>query len=98
VKGAGHLDFDSNANCLIDGRRQENIIFGNPPPDGEYIVRVDAFSMCGQTSAQWKVSVSGSDDALVLPNPATWQATDSDTRNAHGLGAGRLALDFHLPQ
>jgi hypothetical protein len=96
VAGAGHLDFDSNANCNIDGRRQENIIFGNPPPNGEYIVRVDAFSMCGQASAQWTVSVTGMDGGP-LRNPATWQATDADTRNAHGLGAGRLALDFMGP-
>ena len=27
-------------------------------------------------------------------NPATWQATDADTRGNHGLGSGRLALDF----
>jgi len=94
VAGAGHLDFDSNANCLIDGRRQENIIFGNPPPAGQYIVRVDAFSMCGQASAQWKVTVSTPEGDVV--NPATWQATDADTRGAHGLGAGRLALDFTL--
>jgi hypothetical protein len=96
VKGVGHLDFDSNSNCQIDGRRQENIVFASHPPAGEYIVRVDAFSMCGQASAQWTVSVSGNDDTLTLPNPATWQATDTDTRGAHGLGAGRLALDFHL--
>jgi hypothetical protein len=94
VKGVGHLDFDSNENCVIDGRRQENIIFGNPPPAGEYIVRVDAFSMCGQASAQWTVTVTTPDYAVV--NPATWQATDTDTRGAHGLGAGRLAVDFNL--
>ena len=29
-------------------------------------------------------------------NPATWQATDADTRGNHGIGAGRLAVDFTL--
>ena len=95
VKGVGHLDVDSNANCIIDGRRQENIIFGNPPPSGQYTVRVDAFSMCGQASAQWTVTVTDMDGNPVR-NPATWQATDADTRGTHGLGAGRLALDFPL--
>jgi len=94
VKGVGHLDFDSNSNCLIDGRRQENIVFANPPPAGRYIVRVDAFSMCGQASAQWKVTVTTPDGAVV--NPATWQATDADTRGVHGIGSGRLAVDFTL--
>jgi hypothetical protein len=94
VLGAGRLDFDSNSNCLIDGRRQENIVFANPPPAGRYIVRVDAFSMCGQASAQWKVTVTTPDGAVV--NPATWQAIDADTRGVHGIGAGRLAVDFTL--
>jgi hypothetical protein len=94
VMGAGHLDFDSNANCVIDGRRREHIIFGNPPPAGDYVVRVDAFSLCGQASAQWKVTVTTPDGDVV--NPATWQATDADTRGDHGIGAGRLAVNFTL--
>jgi hypothetical protein len=92
VAGAGRLDADSNANCVIDGRRQENIVFASPPPAGRYIVRVDAFSMCGQASAQWKVSVTATDGTV--PNPATWQAIEADTRGNHGIGAGRLAVDF----
>jgi len=94
VMGVGHLDVDSNSNCVIDGRRVENIIFADKPPAGHYTVRVDAFSMCGQASAQWKVSVlMNGEDYL---NPATWQATDADTRGNHGIGAGRLAVDFDL--
>jgi hypothetical protein len=94
VAGVGHLDFDSNANCVIDGRRRESVIFGNPPPSGDYVVRVDAFSMCGQGSAQWKLTVTTPDGDVV--NPATWQATDADTRGQHGIGAGRLAVTFSL--
>ena len=99
LAAAPYLDRDSNAGCVIDGARQEDVIFPATatPPTGEYIVRVDAFSMCGQASAQWTVTVTGTDPTLVLPNPATWQATDTDTRYPHGAGAGRLALDFHLP-
>jgi hypothetical protein len=96
VMGVGQLDFDSNSNCVIDGRRRESIVFANPPPAGQYIVRVDAFSMCGQASAQWQVTVTGADGSAVR-NPATWQATDADARGMHGAGAGRLALDFTLP-
>jgi hypothetical protein len=94
VMGVGHLDIDSNSNCVIDGRRVEHITFANPPPAGQYTVRVDAFSMCGQASAQWKVSVFK--DGVEYLNPATWQATDADTRGNHGIGAGRLAVDFPL--
>jgi hypothetical protein len=93
-QGVGHLNRDSNANCVIDGKRQEQIIFTNPAPSGQYVVRVDAFSMCGQASAQWKVSVTRGGADWV--NPATWEATGADTRGDHGIGAGRLALDFPL--
>jgi len=92
VAGVGRLDFDSNANCLIDGRRKESIVFTDPPPSGQYIVRVDAFSMCGQASAQWTLTVTDAFGNVV--NPATWQATDADTRGEHGIGAGRLAVEF----
>ncbi len=52
---APYLDFDSNANCVIDGLRQENVIFptGGAPPPGDYTVRVDTSSLCGQADAQW---------------------------------------------
>jgi hypothetical protein len=95
VKAAGRLDFDSNSGCVVDGRRQENVIFTEPPPDGEYVVRVDTFSLCGQASAQWQVTVTDPNGAVV--NPATWQSLDADLRGPHGLGAGRLALRFTLP-
>jgi hypothetical protein len=95
VAAAGRLDFDSNSGCVIDGRRQEDVIFTEGPPDGEYIARVDTFSLCGQTSAQWQLTVSNPDGYVV--NPASWQSTDADTRGPHGLGAGRLAVQFTLP-
>jgi hypothetical protein len=95
IAAAGFLDFDSNAACVIDGRRQENVIFTEPPPSGTYTVRVDAFSLCGQPDAQWQVGASTPDGALV--SPAIWEAVDADTRGTHGLGAGRLALQFSIP-
>jgi hypothetical protein len=106
TKAAPYLDLDSNAACVIDGRRQENVIFSLPPadnsfvpvppPPGEYIVRVDTFSMCGQAAAQWQVTVTDATNSLPVPNPASWESTDTDTRGDHGAGAGRLALDFQL--
>ena len=96
VDAAGKLDFDSNANCIIDGSRQENVVYPQMPPSGEYIVRVDAFSMCGQAAAQWEVTVTTSDGSAWV-NPARWQATDTDTRGPHAAGAGRLAVDFQYP-
>lgn len=54
---AGYLDFDSNSQCVIDGRRRENVIFPVAAPDGHYIVRVDTFSLCSEVTARWRVQV-----------------------------------------
>jgi len=95
VAAAGSLDLDSNAGCVIDGRRQENIIYTQPPPSGEYTVRVDAASLCGQVDAQWQVTATTADGTL--QGLAVWEATDADTRGGHGAGAGRLAFTFSIP-
>ncbi len=94
VAAAGSLDFDSNAGCLIDGLRKENIIYTQPPPSGEYTVRVDAASLCGQVDAQWQVTATTADGTL--QGYAEWEATDADTRGSHGAGAGRLAFTFTI--
>jgi hypothetical protein len=95
IAAAGYLDFDSNAACVIDGRRQENVIFAMPPPAGDYTVRVDANSLCGQPDAQWQVSATdGNGNQFEF---AQWEAIDSDTRGTHGVGSGRLAFTFTIP-
>jgi len=89
-----YLDFDSNAQCVIDGRRVENVIWG---PDagiapGTYTVRVDAFSMCGLPYAAWQVGafVDGGQIA-----GATGQSLPSDEAYfQHGAGAGVTAFTF----
>ncbi len=92
IAAAGTLDFDSNANCVIDGRRQENVVFPQAPPPGDYTVRVDAFSLCGQPDAQWVVTATAADAGEIAL--AQWEAIDADTRGSHAAGAGRLAFTF----
>jgi len=96
ITNGGLLDFDSNGSCVIDGRRQENVVWGAAPPSGMYTVRVDAVSMCGETFAQWQV------DVFLNGNPvpvyaAYGEAVDSDTRFSHTEGSGVLALQFQIP-
>lgn len=89
----GRLDMDSNSQCLIDGRRQENVYWPTKPAPANqlYTVRVDAFSLCGEAFAHWRVRVL-LDDQEVLS--ASGQMGDSDTRFDHGPGAGLQALQF----
>jgi uncharacterized protein YfaP (DUF2135 family) len=94
VLGYGILDLDSNSSCIIDGRRQENVIWRDPPASGRYLVRVDTFSLCGQPMARWTVEASR--DGVVVGR-ATGVGTDVDTRFSHQAGAGQLALEIDVP-
>jgi hypothetical protein len=87
---SGYLDFDSNSMCIIDGRRAENVIFPSTPPSGRYIVRVDTFSLCAETTARWCVRALANNQVF----EACGQSTDIDTRFPHGQGAGLQALVF----
>jgi hypothetical protein len=92
VRGDGAaLDVDSNGQCRIDGRNQENVVWAMPPAAGRYVVRVDAFSLCGQPFADWRVEVSAAGAAMAA---AAGTVVAEDTRGGHGVGAGRLALTF----
>jgi hypothetical protein len=91
-KAAGYLDFDSNSQCVIDGRRVENVIFPSSAPAGHYVVRVDTFSLCSEMTARWRLQVFS--PLISDPIVRYGQSTDYDTRFAHGQGSGVTAYDF----
>lgn len=93
-QSGGLLDFDSNAECRIDGRRAENIIWSAPPPAGRYRARVDTFSLCGNASARWRLEVWRDGQRLAA---AEGMSLDAATRFSHGRGAGVLAVEFDVP-
>ena len=90
----GVLDFDSNAQCVIDGRRQENAVWTAVPPSGHYVVRVDTSSLCAESIAHWTVQAKLG-GAVV--SAAQGVSVDADTRGAHDRGAGVTALTFDVP-
>lgn len=57
ASGVGVLDQDSNANCVIDGRRRENIYWSSDPPRGRYSVYVSMASTCGLAQTAFRVRV-----------------------------------------
>jgi hypothetical protein len=90
----GVLDFDSNAQCVPDGRRAENVVYAEPPPSGRYVVRVDTFSLCREVSAHWRVEAL-LDGASI--GAAQGTSTAVDTSYPHDRGAGVLALELDVP-
>jgi hypothetical protein len=90
----GILDFDSNAGCVQDGRRAENVVYADKPPSGHYVVRVDTFSLCKAAGAHWRVE--GFLDGASI-GAAEGSSTEYDTRFSHDRGAGVLALELDVP-
>jgi hypothetical protein len=96
LAAAGFLDADSNAQCVIDGRREENVMWRGAtaiPPRGHYAVLVDAFSLCGAPTAHWTVDVFAGGGATSLAH-AEGTITDADLRGDHAAESGTLALTF----
>ena len=87
----GILDFDSNSACVIDGRCSENVVWALTAPAGDYVARVDAFSLCGNSAARWTVEAS-LDGALI--GRAEGEAVPSSQRFSKGKGSGLTALSF----
>jgi hypothetical protein len=102
VKEAGILQFDSNGNCVIDGKRQENAYWNVTPskvPVGTYTVRVDAYSMCSQAYGAWKVWVeTRTDPTKTGTTIATASGTlnPRDTQFPHTALSGTFALTFNI--
>lgn len=90
----GLLDLDSNAACVIDGRRQENVIWKDAALPGHHLVRVDTFSLCGEASASWTVEVRKAGAVLAR---AEGRSGPTDEQMPHDRGAGVLALDVDVP-
>jgi hypothetical protein len=61
---APQFDRDSLQSCIADGVREEDLVFADPPPHGNYQLRVDPFAPCGQPAAHFRVTayVSGPAD------------------------------------
>jgi hypothetical protein len=92
--GYGYLDVDSNAGCVIDGLRREDVIWPSSPPPGEYLVRVDTASLCGESIANFQVRVVL--EGVVIAS-ASGVSLDSDTWGPHDRGAGELVSSFDVP-
>jgi hypothetical protein len=90
----GILDLDSNAECVSDGRRRENVFWTVPPPRGSYTVRVDTFSLCSAPAARWRVTVVL--DGRIIAR-AEGASGPTDAEGPHDRGAGVLALTFDVP-
>ncbi len=62
----GFIDRDSIGNCVIDGWREEDLVFQDAPPSGNYLVYAAPFASCGQEAVSFTFTIyePGSDGSL----------------------------------
>lgn len=92
-RDGGLLDFDSNAQCRIDGRNNENVVFSAAPPSGRYVAQVLTFSLCGESAARWSAEARYQGERVAL---ATGVSLPSDTR-PEAEAAGTTAFELTVP-
>ncbi len=54
---AGIIDRDSNAACVIDGLRDEDLVWSNVMPQGRYGIYANLFNACHQPAVRFRVAV-----------------------------------------
>jgi hypothetical protein len=64
--GVGVVDRDSIGNCVIDGWREEDLVFQDAPPNGNYLIYAAPFASCGQPAVVFTFNLyeAGSDGNL----------------------------------
>jgi hypothetical protein len=90
-RSGGLLDFDSNAQCRIDRRNNENVAWSVEPPAGNYVVRVETYSLCGEAAARWSVEARYQGDRIAL---STGVSLPTDTRPSTSAASGVTAFEL----
>ncbi len=93
----GVMSRDSNAGCVVDGLRREQLVWAAYPTQGRYQLRANLAAACGQPSVTFTMSVyvaqgSGADARMVprFSRGGVLGATYDETP----AGAGLLVTDF----
>jgi hypothetical protein len=90
----GIIDYDSNGNCVLDGRNREYAVWEQVVPSGTYEVYVDLASACGKPRTSFSVSViEGSPEFLAQ---GSLFALDAEV-SALSTGTALLVGEFEVP-
>jgi hypothetical protein len=91
----GELDLDSNAACLIDGIRNENVLWPvGQAPHGTYTVRVDNYDNCAYAAANFVVTVQKKGQAA---QTFMGSFAASDLGDLGDVGSGTTITTFTYP-
>lgn len=97
----GRLIRDSNADCAIDGRNSEAVVWQEPPTRGTYLVYADLFAACGEPGALFAAAVyvrrAGADGTFHLEEVERATGSVVDLQAAGGADAPLYVLSFEPP-
>jgi hypothetical protein len=67
----GVIDRDSMGSCVVDGWREEDLVFQDAPPPGLYDIYANPFASCGQASVRFTLTIyeRGADGGFHVPDP-----------------------------
>ncbi|GMV42384.1 MAG: hypothetical protein AMXMBFR64_41000 [Myxococcales bacterium] len=80
----GRFDLDSNANCVVDGARRENLVWQEDPPKGSWLVHVDPYAACGEPATRFRLSVLRREPG---DEEGTWRQVETVIREGQLLAA-----------
>ena len=96
-KLGGWLDYDSNKDCVLDLRNQENVLWiEGDPPAGHYKVYVNLFSACDAPAVNFEALVLEADE-LVVRAGATLYEFDAREHPTSEEAPGLLLVEFDVP-
>lgn len=77
----GVIDRDSIGSCVIDGWREEDLVFQDPPAPGIYDIYANPFASCGQSSVRFTMTIyeRGVDGSLHPTSPVSGELLASQT-------------------
>lgn len=77
----GVIDRDSIGSCVVDGWREEDLVFQDPPPPGLYDIYANPFASCGQPSVRFTMTIyeRGVDGSLHPTSPVSGELLASQT-------------------
>lgn len=98
-RAGGILDQDSNANCVPEGRRRENVYWTAPPPAGRYRAFVQLASTCGLERTAFRFTVRRNGVSVSsLARSGTLYASDGRSQPLEPPESpGLLLIDADLP-
>jgi hypothetical protein len=53
----GVIDRDSIGSCIVDGWREEDLVFQDAPPPGRYDIYANPFASCGQPAVRFTLTI-----------------------------------------